>query len=151
MSDLHNLFASPKQIHPSKRLFSAENSQNRQRSIEPHKNKERPSATKTVLSQSQLPKRTLSKLHLKKELKFYNNQILVCLVRKVFFMIVAILLFNFLATDFSRPILYCNLLLAFSQFHMHFDADFFGSPYYRVLACFLQVAAFAVNFFYLLA
>jgi len=151
MSDLHNLFVNTKQTHPSKRLFSAENTQTRQRSIEPHKNKDRPSSIKTVLSHSQLPKRTLSKHHLKRELKLYNNQILVCLVRKVFFMIVAILLSNFLATNFSRPILYSNILLALSQFHMHFDSDFFGSPYYRVLTWCIQVSAFVLNFFYLLA
>jgi hypothetical protein len=134
MSDLQNLFINPKQTHPSKRLFSVENSQPRQRSIEPHKNKGRPSTIRTVLSHSQLPKRTLSKHHLKKELKLYNNQVLVCLMRKVFFMVVAVLLFNFLATDFSRPLLYSNILLALSQFHMHFDSDFFTSRYFRVLA-----------------
>jgi hypothetical protein len=122
MSDLANLFRDQRTTNPplAKRLFaSPARNKHRPRSIEPHKDTPPRTHTPPALSHTSLPKRQLPKTYLRKELTLYNNQILLSLARKTFFLLVAILAFHLLLTHTDQPLILANLLLAATLLHLH--------------------------------
>lgn len=67
----------------------------------------------------QLSKRNLSKHNLKKELNIYNSQMLLTLLRKIFFFMVAIIAFNILVTGTDQSIICANLAMGLMLLDLH--------------------------------
>jgi hypothetical protein len=111
MSDVRYLFAKSKSPLPAKRLFDDER-RTGARGVEPRKDS--PSKRAVPDGQrlmGQLSKRHLEKSQLRRELALYNRQILLSLLRKVFFLMVVVLLFNMLATEGSQTLVVANIIL----------------------------------------
>jgi hypothetical protein len=121
MSDLDNLFAlRQKPYTPIKRLFADDSSsnrkQNRTRSREPNKSIRKSSQSHTADASIPQPKafakRYLQKEDIKKEMNHYNQLVLLTFIRKMFFIMGAVILFNIFLTSSSQSMILANMVLA---------------------------------------
>lgn len=121
MADLDNLFALRQNSYtPIKRLFTDDSSSNgkqgRTRSREPNKSIRKYSHKHTsdasVSQPKSFAKRYLQKEDMKKEMNHYNQIVLLTFIRKMFFIMGAVILFNILLTSSSQAMILANMVLA---------------------------------------
>lgn len=123
MSDLNNLFSQRNRPSPPiKRLFIDDSALNKKRSksrsTQPHKSIRKfhqgNGSTVASLQAKDFAKRYIQKEDVKKEISHYNHQIITVLVKKIFFLIGAVLLFNICFTSANHTIILSNMLLVLS-------------------------------------